>query len=88
MKNLHVIADLIHLFAPTEQLRTSINMGNPILANRQPQTGEPFGVSVYLANSFADLWLFSRQWERLQVRAGSQQIFCQRLLNIKSLRVL
>jgi polar amino acid transport system substrate-binding protein len=56
MKNLHVIADLIHLFAPTGQLRTSINMGNPILANRQPQTGEPFGVSVYLANSFADLW--------------------------------
>jgi polar amino acid transport system substrate-binding protein len=55
MKNLPVTADLIHLFAPTGQLRASINMGNPILANRQPQTGEPFGVSVDLANSFAEL---------------------------------
>jgi polar amino acid transport system substrate-binding protein len=55
MKNLHATADLINLFAPTGQLRASINMGNPILANRKPQTGEPFGISVDLANSFADL---------------------------------
>lgn len=55
MKNLHVTADLINLFAPTGQLRASINMGNPILANRKPQTGEPFGISVDLANRFADL---------------------------------
>lgn len=41
-------------FAPTGTLRASINLGNPILANRQPSTGEPFGVSVDLARALAD----------------------------------
>ena len=40
-------------FAPTGKLRASINLGNPILANRNPQTGEPFGVSIDLARAFA-----------------------------------
>lgn len=40
-------------FAPTGKLRTSINLGNPILSNRHASTGEPFGVSVDLANAFA-----------------------------------
>jgi polar amino acid transport system substrate-binding protein len=40
-------------FAPTGTLRASINLGNPILANRDPQTGEPFGVSIDLARAFA-----------------------------------
>ena len=41
-------------FAPTGTLRASINLGNPILANRQPPAGEPFGVSVDLARALAD----------------------------------
>jgi len=45
--------DLIRAFAPTGTLRASINLGNPILANKNPSTGEPFGVSIDLAHAFA-----------------------------------
>jgi len=38
--------------APTGILRASINVGNPILANLDPE-GNPFGVSVDLAREFA-----------------------------------
>ncbi|BDB24143.1 ABC transporter substrate-binding protein [Cupriavidus sp. TA19] len=44
--------DLIAAFAPTGVLRASINLGNPILANRG-EDGQPFGVSVDLANALA-----------------------------------
>ncbi len=40
-------------FTPTGVLRASINLGNPILANRDAQTGEPGGVSIDLARAFA-----------------------------------
>ncbi len=40
-------------FAPTGTLRASINLGNPILAHRNAQTGEPGGVSVDLARALA-----------------------------------
>jgi polar amino acid transport system substrate-binding protein len=45
--------DLIRAFAPTGTLRASINLGNPILANKNPNTKEPFGVSIDLAREFA-----------------------------------
>lgn len=45
---------IVHAFAPTGTLRASINLGNPILANRDAQTGGPFGVSVDLARAFAE----------------------------------
>lgn len=45
--------DLHKAFAPTGKLRASINLGNPILANKHAQTGEPVGVSVDLARAFA-----------------------------------
>ena len=41
-------------FAPTGTLRASINLGNPILANRAPATGEPVGVSIDLARALAE----------------------------------
>jgi len=44
---------LITAFAPTGTLRACINLGNPILANRNPATGEPVGVSVDLARGLA-----------------------------------
>jgi len=44
---------LQHAFAPTGRLRASINLGNPILANRNASTGEVFGVSVDLARELA-----------------------------------
>ena len=36
-------------FAPTGVLRASINLGNPILASRDPATGKALGVSIDLA---------------------------------------
>jgi polar amino acid transport system substrate-binding protein len=44
---------IIKQFVPTGRLRASINLGNPILANRDPNSGLPFGVSVDLARQFA-----------------------------------
>lgn len=40
-------------FTPTGVLRASINLGNPILANRDAATGELVGVSIDLAREFA-----------------------------------
>ena len=45
---------VLSAFTPTGKLRASINLGNPILANRDPATGEPFGVSIDLARAFAE----------------------------------
>ena len=39
--------------APTGTLRAAINFGNPILAARDPSTGEPRGVSVDLSREVA-----------------------------------
>ena len=50
---MHTTYILRSAFAPTGRLRASINLGNPILANRDPQSGEPFGVSVDLARELA-----------------------------------
>ncbi|QGW83028.1 transporter substrate-binding domain-containing protein [Variovorax paradoxus] len=44
---------LVSAFAPGGTLRASINLGNPILANKDAATGEPVGVSVDLAREFA-----------------------------------
>ena len=44
---------LVAAFAPGGTLRASINLGNPILANKDPATGEPVGVSIDLAREFA-----------------------------------
>ena len=44
---------LSHTFAPTGELRVAINVGNPILARRHPETGEPEGVSIDLATQLA-----------------------------------
>jgi polar amino acid transport system substrate-binding protein len=39
--------------APTGTLRAAINFGNPVLAQKDPDTGEPRGVSVVLATELA-----------------------------------
>jgi len=44
---------LVSTFAPGGTLRVSINLGNPILANKDAATGEPVGVSIDLAREFA-----------------------------------
>ncbi|MEV7059559.1 transporter substrate-binding domain-containing protein [Streptomyces microflavus] len=43
---------LVPAFAPSGTLRASINLGNPILANRVPAGGDPVGVSIDLAYEF------------------------------------
>jgi polar amino acid transport system substrate-binding protein len=46
-------AEAIAELAPTGRLRAVINLGNPILANSDPATGEPTGVSIDLARELA-----------------------------------
>ena len=53
MNSSSLTASLIASFAPTGRLRASINLGNPILANKNLTTGQPVGVSVDLAHAFA-----------------------------------
>ncbi len=45
---------LAQAIAPGGTLRAAINVGNPILANRDAN-GEPFGISIDLARAFASL---------------------------------
>ncbi len=49
-----VPAAVVAALAPTGRLRASINLGNPILANRNATSGEVTGVSVDLAKGLAD----------------------------------
>lgn len=51
---MRVSPTLLNALAPNGHLRASINLGNPILAGRDPLTGEPCGVSVDLAKALAD----------------------------------
>ena len=44
-----ILADL----APTGRLRAAINFGNPVLAAKDPLTGEPGGISADLAHELA-----------------------------------
>ncbi|MDP9902201.1 transporter substrate-binding domain-containing protein [Variovorax ginsengisoli] len=46
-------SSIVRAFAPTGVLRASINLGNPILANRDATTGLPSGVSIDLAHALA-----------------------------------
>ena len=48
-----ISSSLRQALAPNGRLRASINLGNPILASRHPQTGEPVGVSIDLARALA-----------------------------------
>ena len=46
-------SSLTATFSPTGRLRAAINLGNPILVNKDPDTGLPVGVSIDLAKAFA-----------------------------------
>jgi polar amino acid transport system substrate-binding protein len=51
---MNIDQSIVAAFTPTGKLRASINLGNPILANKNPESGEPFGVSIDLARAFAE----------------------------------
>ncbi|MFM0156881.1 transporter substrate-binding domain-containing protein [Paraburkholderia sediminicola] len=57
MTDLHPRVDeaVVRRFSPTGTLRAAINVGNPILANRDAITGELYGVSIDLATRFAQM---------------------------------
>ena len=46
-------SDIVRAFAPSGTLRASINLGNPILSNRNAASAQPFGVSIDLATGLA-----------------------------------
>lgn len=48
-----IAPDVTRDLAPTGALRAAINFGNPVLAQRDPATGEPRGVSADLARELA-----------------------------------
>ncbi len=45
--------EIVKAFAPTGVLRASLNVGNPVLANRDA-SGKPFGISIDLARKLAE----------------------------------
>ena len=46
-------ANVVRQLAPSGVLRAAINFGNPVLAQRDPDGGDPRGVSVDLAREKA-----------------------------------
>jgi polar amino acid transport system substrate-binding protein len=48
-----VPTDLVKDLAPTGKLRAAINLGNMVLAQKDPATGEPRGITVDLARELA-----------------------------------
>lgn len=63
---------MIDTFAPTGKLRACINLGNPILANRNA-AGQPFGVSIDLAQAFAKQLGMPEAQVELRVFDGAAQ---------------
>ena len=46
-------SDVVNALAPSGTLRAAINFGNTVLAQRDPATGEPRGISADLARELA-----------------------------------
>ncbi len=63
-------------FAPTGRLRASINLGNPILAQRAPGASAPTGVSVDLADALAQQ--LGLEVERLVFDTANQSVLAVR----------
>ncbi len=51
---MNVDVSIVRAFAPTGKLRASINLGNPVLANRVSGKAQPSGISVDLAEELAN----------------------------------
>ena len=55
-------SEIARELAPTGKLRATINLGNPVLAQKNPGTGEARGVSVELARGLGSSALGRRAW--------------------------
>ena len=64
---------ILQALAPQGKLRASINLGNPILANKHPQTGAPFGVSIDLSQALARQLGVDTEWVVFDTAAQSVQ---------------
>ena len=51
---MNISSQIVSAFTPTGRLRASINLGNPLLANKDAVSGQPFGISIDLARAFAE----------------------------------
>lgn len=51
---INISAPIVTALTPTGKLRASINTGNPVLARKDAAGGQPTGVSIDLAQAFAD----------------------------------
>ncbi len=71
MSPVPIDADLLATLAPTGQLHAVINLGNPLLAHRQPDSPEPAGISVDLARDFARLLGVGLQLETVDVASAA-----------------
>lgn len=70
-KAMNIDPSLASAFAPSGKLRASINLGNPILANRHAQSGEPYGVSIDLARALAQRLNVELEWMIFDTAAKS-----------------
>jgi polar amino acid transport system substrate-binding protein len=50
---MNVPSGVVGKLLPTGRLRAAINLGNPVLARRDPESASPVGVSIDLADNFA-----------------------------------
>jgi len=57
-----ISTSLRRAFAPQGRLRASINLGNPILAGRDPRTHAPTGVSIDLSCALAERLSLELEW--------------------------
>ena len=62
-------ADAVKDLAPSGKLRAAINYGNPVLATKDPATGEPRGVSVDLARELVTYDAAGKVFEALKSEA-------------------
>lgn len=75
-------SELIQAFAPTGVLRASINLGNPLLAQRDPATGEVVGVSLDLAQRLAERLGVGVEWLVFDKAAQSVEAVAQERADI------
>jgi polar amino acid transport system substrate-binding protein len=55
-----VKSEIVKEFAPTGKLRAAINLGNTVLAQKDPGGGEPNGIAVMLTKKLGNCPFLAR----------------------------
>ena len=74
--------EIIRAFAPTGRLRAALNLGNPILVNKDAASGQPFGVSVDLARALAEQLGLELELQSFETASQSVQALEQQRADI------